>query len=84
MRYLGGRLDEIKSQLSACESRERKGLEELERVKDKLEAKDTLAKTIESKLQQKLKALEHAGTREDKLIHQLRLVRMYIRELGDK
>jgi hypothetical protein len=72
--YLSGRLDEVKGQLSECQSREMRGQEELERVRGDLEGRDTLAKTMESELQRKWKALEQARAREDKLIKKLQHV----------
>lgn len=72
--YLSGRLDEVKGQLSECESRELRSQEELERVKGELEGRDASTKTMESELQRKWKALEQARGREDKLIHKLQHV----------
>ena len=74
MLYLSSRLDEVKGELSECQSREVRSQEELERVKGDLEGRGTVAKTMEAELQRKWKALEQAKGREDKLIQKLQQV----------
>lgn len=72
--YLSSRLDEVKGELSECQSREVRCKEELKKVKGELEGKSTLAKTMEAELQHKQKALEQTRSREDKMIHKLQQV----------
>ena len=82
MLYLSGRLDEVKGQLSECQSQEVRAQEELERVKGDLEGRETLAKSMESELQRKWKAMEQARAREDKLIQKLQHVSRKCREFA--
>lgn len=75
---MSSRLDEVKGQLSDYESRESKTLEELERTKGDLGTREAQVKNMEGEIQKKWKALEQAQAREDKLVHKLQQVHVYM------